>query len=122
MKFDEFLDRVQERTGLDDRAEVERTVVTVLQALCDRITAKEARDLLAQLPAKLQTSVTVTIAQMPMTRDDFVERIGGELHVSHGEARNRIRAVFATLREAVSWGELEDVILELDPEYADLLA
>jgi uncharacterized protein (DUF2267 family) len=32
------------------------------------------------------------------------------------------RAVFGTLREAVSWGELEDVPLELDPEYADLLA
>lgn len=122
MKIDEFLDRVQERTGLEDRGEVERTVVTVLQALCDRITGKEARDLLAQLPAKLKTSVTVTIAQMPMTRDEFVERIGGELQVSQGEARNRIRAVFATLREAVSWGELEDVILELDPEYADLLA
>jgi hypothetical protein len=30
--------------------------------------------------------------------------------------------VFGTLREAVSWGELEDVPLELDPEYADLLA
>jgi hypothetical protein len=32
------------------------------------------------------------------------------------------RAVFGTLREGVSWGELEDVPLELDPEYADLLA
>jgi hypothetical protein len=30
--------------------------------------------------------------------------------------------VFGTLREAVSWGELEDVVLQLDPEYADLLA
>jgi uncharacterized protein (DUF2267 family) len=42
--------------------------------------------------------------------------------VSADEARQRVRAVFATLREAVSWGELEDVVLKLEPEWADLLA
>ena len=38
------------------------------------------------------------------------------------EARKRVRAVFSTLREAVSWGELEDVMAQLEPEYADFLA
>jgi uncharacterized protein (DUF2267 family) len=122
VKIEEFLDHVQERTGLEDHGEVERTAVTVLQVLCDRLSGKEARDLLAQLPAKLKTSVTVTLAPMPMSRDDFVDRVAAQLQVPREEARTRIRAVFATLREAVSWGELEDVILELDPEYADLLA
>jgi uncharacterized protein (DUF2267 family) len=42
--------------------------------------------------------------------------------VSEDETRNGIRAVFGMLREVVSRGELEDVLLELDPEYADLLA
>jgi hypothetical protein len=43
------------------------------------------------------------------------------LDVSADEARKRIRAVFGTLREAVSWGA-GGLLLELDPEYADLLA
>jgi uncharacterized protein (DUF2267 family) len=30
--------------------------------------------------------------------------------------------VFATLRQAVSWGAFEDVLEQLDPDYADLLA
>jgi uncharacterized protein (DUF2267 family) len=42
--------------------------------------------------------------------------------VPEDEARARIRALLATLREAVTRGELEDVLAQLDPEYADLLA
>jgi uncharacterized protein (DUF2267 family) len=122
MKYEDFLDRVEERAGLADRDEAERTVVIVLQELLDRISAKEGFDLLAQLPYRLKTSVAVTIAQVPLSRDEFVARVAHELDVAEEEARRRIRAVFGTLREAVSWGELEDVLLELDPEYADLLA
>jgi uncharacterized protein (DUF2267 family) len=122
MKYDAFLDRVEERAHIADRGEAERTVVVVLQDLLDRISAKEGHDLLAQLPYQLKRSVAVTFAQVPLSRDDFVARVAEELDVSEQEARHRIRAVFGTLREAVSWGELEDVLLELDPEYADLLA
>jgi uncharacterized protein (DUF2267 family) len=57
-----------------------------------------------------------------MKYDEFVERVAQLLDVEHEEARKRIRAVFGVLRQAVTWGELEDVILQLDPEYADLLA
>jgi uncharacterized protein (DUF2267 family) len=122
MKYDDFLDRVEQRAEIADGSEAERTVVVVLQELLDRISAKEGHDLLAQLPYQLKTSVAVTIAQVPLSRDEFVARVGTELQVSEDEARKRIRAVFGTLREAVSWGELEDVLLELDPDYADLLA
>jgi uncharacterized protein (DUF2267 family) len=122
VKYEDFLSRVGERAGITDRIEAERTVAVVLQELLDRISPKEGHDLLAQLPYRLKTSVSVTIAQVPLARDEFVARVAGELDVPEDEARRRIRAVFATLREAVSWGELEDVVLELDPDYADLLA
>jgi uncharacterized protein (DUF2267 family) len=38
------------------------------------------------------------------------------------EAKQRTQAVFATLREAITLGEFRDVLEQLDPEYADLLA
>lgn len=122
MKYGDFVDRVAERAGLSDRAEAERTVVAVLQELCDRITGDEAWDLLAQLPAQLKEAVIISPAAVPLTADEFVERVARELELSPEEAPNRVRAVFGTLREAVSWGELEDVLAQLDPEYADLLA
>ena len=122
MSEDEFLDALEQRLDTGDRADAERTAVAVLQALCDRLTGDEAWDLLAQLPARFKKAVTLTQAPMQMSADEFVQRIGRELGLPHDDARDRVRAVFAVLREAVSWGELEDVIVQLDPEYADLLA
>jgi uncharacterized protein (DUF2267 family) len=122
MKYDDFLKAVEERTGIVERGEAERTAVTVLEALCDRLTGEEAYDLLAQLPAQLKKSVTITRAAMSMTRDEFVDRIASELQVPREEALDRIRGVFGTLREAVTRGEFEHVLSQLDPEYADLLS
>jgi uncharacterized protein (DUF2267 family) len=122
VKFGEFLDRVAERAGLADRTEAERTAIAVLQELCDRITGDEAWDLLAQLPAQMKTAVIISPSALPLSAEEFVDRVARALEVPPEEARTRVRAVFGTLREAVTWGELEDVLAQLDPEYADLLA
>jgi uncharacterized protein (DUF2267 family) len=122
VKFDEFIRKVGERTGVPDRFEAEKTSVVVLQALCDRLTGKEANDLLSQLPAMFKELVAVSPAALPISSDDFVNRVAEELSIAPDEARSRVRAVFATLREAVTRGEFQDVLEQLDPEYADLLA
>ena len=122
MKFEDFVRAVGRRADIQDRFEAEKTAVVVLEALCDRLTGKEANDLLAQLPAMFKELVVYTPAAMPLSADDFVRRVGESLEIPPDEARTRIRAVFATLREAVTRGELEDVIEQLDPDYADFLA
>jgi uncharacterized protein (DUF2267 family) len=122
VKFGDFIRRVGERADIGDRFEAEKTSAVVLQALCDRLSGKEAKDLLAQLPAMFTELVVVSPSAQPIPLEEFVRRVADELQVEPDEARKRIRAVFATLREAVTWGELRDVLEELDPEYADLLA
>ena len=121
MQFDDFVQRVAERAGID-RAEAERTTLAVIQELCDRLTGDEAYDLLSQLPARIKTAMIVAPSALPLTADEFVDRVARELEVDPDQARQRIRAVFSTLREAVSWGEFQDVLEQLDPEYADFLA
>ena len=85
-------------------------------------TGDETHDLLSQLPARLRDLVVVSPPAQPIPIDEFVDRVADELNVDADEARSHIRAVFATLREAVTRGELEDVLGQLEPEYADLLA
>jgi uncharacterized protein (DUF2267 family) len=121
VKFEEFIRKVGERAGIPDRFEAEKTSVVVVQALCDRLTGKEANDLLAQLPEMFNDMIVVSPAALPITVDGLVGRVAEELGISSEEARSRIRAVFATLREAVTPGEFQDVLEQLDPEYADLL-
>jgi uncharacterized protein (DUF2267 family) len=121
VSHDEFIDEVA-RLARIERDEAARTAVEVLQQLCDRLTGDEAYDLLAQLPARLKTRVIVSPSAQPISAEEFVERVADQLELSPGEARERIRAVFATIRRAVSLGEFDDVLAQLDPEYADLLA
>ena len=122
MKYDMFLATIEERAGIVDRDEAERTAVAVLQALADRLTGGEADDLLAQLPEPLKSTIRVTPKAVPMEPEEFVDRIARELQLPPEEARDRVRAVFGALQEAVTPGELEDVLSQLDREYADLLA
>jgi uncharacterized protein (DUF2267 family) len=122
MSYEEIIERVQERAGIADRYEAEGTTIEVLQELCDRLSGKEASDLLAQLPGELQRAVIVSPSPLPIDHAEFVANIGRELGVSEDEALKRIRSVVSTLREAVSWGEFQDVLEELDPQYADFVA
>ena len=64
----------------------------------------------------------LTQAATPLTADEFIERVARDLELEPGGVRKRVKAVFSTLREAVSWGEFRDVLEQLDPEYADFLA
>ena len=121
MSFDEFVGEV-ERLAEISHEDAERTAITVLQEVLDRLTGDEARDLLTQLPYRLKTALIVSPSPLRISKDDFVERIARKLEIPPDEAGARIRAVFATLRQAVSWGAFEDVLEHLDPDYADLLA
>lgn len=65
--------------------------------------------------------MTVTNGPMRLRAGDFVERLADDLALEPDDARERVRAFFSVLREAVTGGELRDVAAQLDPEYADLL-
>ena len=80
----------------------------------------EAR--VAQLPEPLKSEITVSPQADPMNAQEFVRRVAGDLGLQEDEARNRARAVFATLHEAVTEGEWEDVVGQLDRRYAELIA
>ena len=122
MRYQEFIENVRERAGLTDPCEADRTSMAVLQALCDRRRGEESTDLLAELPALLQMSVCMSLPAQPLSVDDLVERVAQDLAVSPDEARSRICAVVRTMREAGTHTEFDDVLVQLDPDYADLVA
>jgi uncharacterized protein (DUF2267 family) len=121
MKYHEFLQAVEQETGIDDREEAERTAVTVLQALCDRLTGEEANDLLSQLPEPLKHEVAVSPSPAKIDANQFVSRTAHELEISPDEARARVRGVFAVIQRAVTPGEFHDVLVQLPSGYAELV-
>jgi uncharacterized protein (DUF2267 family) len=121
MKYDEMVKEVQDRTELDDRADAEWTTRVVLQALCDRLTREECKDLLAQMPEPLKGLIVVSDVPVAMTARDFVEWVASELDLTPEEARERVRAVFDVLQQAVTPGEFHDVITQLPSGYTELI-
>jgi uncharacterized protein (DUF2267 family) len=125
MPAEEFLAKVGERTGLDSEG-ARRATAAVLQALAERIAGGEVDDLIPRLPLELHDPLrrcrAANGSARRMTLDRFLGRIA-ELEDAEDplEVREHVRAVFATLREAVGDEEYFDVTVQLPPDYGVVL-
>ena len=115
-----FIKRTAESTGLD-KEHAERAVRAILVTLGTRIDPGEADDLAAQLPEAFQPYLRHDGKAEPFPPEEFVRRIVHVVPLSNEQARRAVRAVFGVLSEAVSEGELEDVLLQLDADYSGLV-
>jgi uncharacterized protein (DUF2267 family) len=135
MPADEFWRRVGQRLGPDqapgeDRAR--QVTEAVLETLAERIAAGEVEDLVARLDPLLHPPLRRGIAssgpaarRMPLA--EFLRRVAGRESADVDEAGlvdvifAHVRAVFATLAEAVDAEEWFDMIAELPAEYSGLI-
>ncbi|MFC4018756.1 DUF2267 domain-containing protein [Micromonospora sp. GCM10011542] len=123
MNYDTFVDQVAQRTRADSEQAVELTRA-VLETLAERLTGGEVLDLAAQLPRPLQ----MVLKPSPRTESadrfgaaEFVARVALRAHVEEPAARDAVRAVFTTLREAISGGEFDDVATQMPRDYRGLV-
>jgi len=103
----------------------EQAAVSVLWALEQRLIPDEAKDLEAQLPIQLTNLLAccnrpMTSRPEKYTRQELLETVGRDLNMQPDEVEPIVRAVFTTVREHVSEGEVEDVVNMLPHEMRDL--
>jgi uncharacterized protein (DUF2267 family) len=126
LSFDQFLDRVAERAGLD-RDQARKASEAVLEALAMRVSAGQVEDLRPFLPYELRPALDRGLTRsrgeaMPLSLGEFVDKITQREGVSGQEAPAHARAVLAVLREAVGEKEFQDTTAQLPREYRTLLA
>jgi uncharacterized protein (DUF2267 family) len=123
MQYGEFMKDVRERAGVDeDRAE--KAVRATLNTLAQRLAGGEPHDLASQLPEELKETVELTAREGAGVRwdaDAFVAKVAAREGCSPEQAREHVRAIFAALRDAVTPGEFDDVVSQLDRSYQALL-
>ncbi|MGC4896659.1 DUF2267 domain-containing protein [Micromonospora sp. DT31] len=123
MHYLTFLGRVARltRTSEDRAAALTRAT---LETFAERLTGGEVLDVAAQLPKPLQGLLN------PYPRDEAAERFGAAEFVARvarradcdeNTARDAVRAVFITLREAVRGGEFQDVVVQWPRDYRDMV-
>jgi uncharacterized protein (DUF2267 family) len=131
--YDQFIELVRQRAGvpgsrrLDGMALNDTEMATILsratlQVLAQRISGGEARDIARQLPGDLDEALRPEHEQAePFDLEVFIQRVADRALVDFEAARAGVRAVFQTLREAVTGDEFEDVLAQLPREYTTLL-
>jgi uncharacterized protein (DUF2267 family) len=126
LPFDEVVDRVQGRGGLD-RHGAERALAAVLETLAERIGGREADDLAAVLPPELGSPLrrgrdrTGGKAQkMPL--DEFLQRIADREGVAPEDVLDHVQAVFKTIREIVPEKAWSHLLGQLPRDWPDALA
>ena len=113
------------RVGSISEELAEKAAVAVLCSLERRIHPDEAKDLEAQLPAKLRDLVRrcdthAGIRPHKIDRPEFVAMVAEELGVPADRAERLILAVFHALRAQVSEGEARQVEGQLPPDLRSL--
>lgn len=120
MQYDEFLGAVQHRAEFGTRSEAVRATRATLEVLGQRLFGGEADHLAAQLPSELGYYLTQAEPSQAFDLDEFFERVSEREGVDLPDAVYHSRVVLSVLREAVTAGELEDVLAQLPEEYTRL--
>jgi uncharacterized protein (DUF2267 family) len=121
VNYNDMTRMVAGRTALTKRRSDEVLVAT-LTVLSEAISPNETKDLLAQLPKSVRERVPVTGESIKMRPIEFVARVADLVEsATVDEAEGYVRAVFATVYEAVNSGEMRDIADELGGEFVDLL-
>lgn len=122
MQYDQFIGEVQNRARLASQGEAVRAVEATLQTLAERLTGGEVKDLAAQLPQEIAFFLRGEGAARGerLSLQSFLERISLRENVDLPKSIHHARAVLEVLQEAVSPGEIEDVLAQLPQEYRKL--
>ncbi len=123
MEYQEFVERVEGRITPTQTAAAELAIASTLTTLGERITGSEAEDLAAQLPEEMKGPLydRETGDAQEFSLDEFYNRVARRGGVSVEDASEHVAAVMRVLREAISGGEVEDVISQLPAEFEPLL-
>lgn len=117
MDYRTFIDSVAKGLGAPPEQALGLTRAT-LTTLAERIDPGEIRDLSAQLPEELAPyAFAPNPAADGFGLDEFVSRVAGRAETDRTQATDGVRAVFDTLREAVSPAEYDAVVSYLPAEY-----
>lgn len=122
MQTQEFLGQVQNKAGLATLGEAMRATRATLETLAERLGPDETRHLAAQLPHEIQLFLADAGMAMPerFSSNEFLLRVCAREGIDLPESTHHARAVIDVLTEAVSPGDIDDVLERLPADYRPL--
>jgi uncharacterized protein (DUF2267 family) len=122
MTFDQFVGQVQHKARLGSQGAAVRAIQATLQTLAERLNDGESKDLAAQLPREFAIYLQTPEHGVRMSLDEFFHKVSEREQENLPDSVYHTRVVMEVLQEAVSDGEIADVLAQLPPEWAVLFA
>ena len=102
----------------DTQRAAELAITATLETLNERLTGGEAKDLAAQLPKEVQPALQPKSEEAEaFSLEEFYRRVAEREGVDVETARIDAEAVMRAIKEAVTFGELDDVMAQLPAEF-----
>ncbi len=125
MQYHEFMGQVQNRGKMGTFEEAVTATRATLVTLAEHLAGGEADNLAAQLPVEIGNYLSASSAAdfwqgERFSLDDFFDRVAMRENRDLPTAIVHSRAVLDVLKDAVSPGELRDVLAQLPKEFAPL--
>lgn len=120
MRYNEFIQKVQQHAHLKDAGRAEEVARAVLETLGGRVDSKTRKILAADLPHELKEYLDARPNEGYYNLDEFYNRVGARTDVGVYDAAEYSKAVMAALQEAVPQSEIEDIRQDLPREFSDL--
>ncbi len=120
MTHTEFLEKARARAGLGSQQQASRCVAAFLRTLGERLYRTERDKLAAQLPDELKPQLFGHDNTDEFLLEEFYNRMAARCGLRYGEAVHRTRAIASVLREAVSEGQIDDVLAGLPASFDEV--
>jgi len=120
MDYSEFVDLVQKNSHLPDRGDAERVTRVTLETLGEVLRDSERDKLASQLPKEMKSFLYLRDYDLYQLQE-FYRRVGARSDSGYHDAAERAKAVMAALSQAITPGQMDEVLAELPDEYKDLL-
>lgn len=110
-----LLNQIRAEAGFEDTDHAETALIIVLGAVVRRLTPDEAKDLLAQLPSLLQSTLqSQTVGpDKNVSRESIETALVERLNVDRTRAGKLLDLIGATIAQNVSEGQMQDVRRQL---------
>lgn len=117
MNYDDFVMQVRDRAHLGTSDDALKAIQATLEVLSERLSQEEANDLASQLPKEFKPYLTQQKETESFDVNEFFRRVSKRERVELDDAGNHAKAVVSVICDAVSPGELRDVLGELPEDY-----
>jgi uncharacterized protein (DUF2267 family) len=120
MHYAQFMQKVQEYSGLENSNEASKVIKATLETMSERMPKTHREHLAAQLPDEMKVFLAKGKHMEYLTLEEFYRRVGNRADISNHDAVKYAEAVARVLREAVASGELKDILSVFPDEYNEL--